>query len=72
MALTDGGDGLGAYRKIAAGLSSHLLPGGRVVLEIGPTQSNPVMSLLSAAGFGDVRLIRDLDDRPRVVWARNG
>lgn len=72
MALTDGGDGLGAYRKIAAGLSSHLLPGGRVVLEIGPTQSNPVMSLLSAAGFGDVRLIRDLDDRSRVVWARNG
>ncbi len=28
LALTDGGDGLGAYRAIAAGLPRHLAPGG--------------------------------------------
>ena len=51
MALTPGGDGLAAYRAIAAGAPAHLTPGGRVLLEIGPTQGAAVCALLAAAGF---------------------
>ena len=70
LALTDGGDGLGAYRAIAGGLAGHLAPGGRVLLEIGPTQGAAVSALLVAAGLGSIRLHPDLDGRDRVVAAR--
>jgi release factor glutamine methyltransferase len=70
MALTDGGDGLGAYRAIAAGVTDHLLPGGRLLLEIGPTQSEAVSALLAEAGLEEIGMVRDLDGRPRVIRAR--
>ncbi|QYX58569.1 peptide chain release factor N(5)-glutamine methyltransferase [Roseovarius sp. SCSIO 43702] len=70
MALTDEGDGLGAYRAIARGAAAHLAPAGRILLEIGPTQGESVASLLSGAGFGEVRIVPDLDDRDRVVVAK--
>ncbi len=70
MALTDGGDGLTAYRAIAAGLWPWLAPGGRLLLEIGPTQAAAVSALLSDAGLIDVRAIADFDNRPRVITAR--
>lgn len=69
MALTDGGDGLGAYRAIAAGVVPHLLPGGRLCLEIGPTQGAAVSDLMRAAGLVDLRVLPDLDGRDRVVLA---
>lgn len=69
MALTDGGDGLGAYRRIAAAAPDHLLPGGRLVVEIGPTQALAVSQLFEAAGLSGVRVIPDLDGRDRVVAA---
>jgi release factor glutamine methyltransferase len=70
LALTPGGDGLQAYRVLAAGLSAHLAPGGRVLLEIGPTQGPAVRALLAAAGLGDLRILPDLDGRDRVVAGR--
>ena len=70
VALTPGGDGLDAYRRIAAGARERLLPGGRILLEIGPTQAAAVGGLLTAAGLGDVTVARDLDGRERVVIAR--
>ena len=69
-ALTDGGDGLGAYRAIAKGASEHLVPGGRLMVEIGPTQAGEVSGLFSAAGLEDIRVHPDLDGRDRVVAAR--
>lgn len=69
MALTDGGDGLGAYRAIAAGVMAHLLPGGRLCMEIGPTQGAAVAGFLQDAGLVDVRIMPDLDGRDRVVLA---
>lgn len=69
LALTDGGDGLGAYRAIAAGVKDHLAPGGCVMVEIGPTQAAAVSALLAGAGFEVVRVIQDLDGRDRVVVA---
>lgn len=70
MALTDEGDGLAAYRAICSGLRDHLLPGGRVLLEIGLTQAAGVQALLEDAGLIDIRVHRDWDGRDRVVEAR--
>lgn len=67
MALTDGADGLGAYRVICQGNAPFLAPGGRLMVEIGPTQADAVSSLFRAAGLRDVRTVRDLDGRDRVI-----
>ena len=70
IALTDDGDGLSAYRRIAAGAADHLTPGGRVLVEIGPTQGNAVSAIFRGAGLEDVAIHTDLDSRDRVVSAR--
>ena len=70
IALTPGGDGLGAYRAIAAGAAAHLAPGGRILLEIGPTQGRAVTELLATAGLKEIHILPDLDGRDRVVAAR--
>lgn len=72
MALTPGGDGLDAYRAIAAAAAGHLAPGGHLMMEIGPTQARAVMAMLTAGGLETVALRRDLDGRDRVVIARVG
>lgn len=69
MALTPGGDGLAAYRIIAAQAPARLMNGGRILLEIGPTQSAPVTSLLAQQGLQNIRTLRDLDGRDRVISA---
>jgi release factor glutamine methyltransferase len=66
-ALTDEADGLSAYRAIASGAADHLVPGGRLLVEIGHTQGEAVTALFSAAGFADVTVVPDLDGRDRVV-----
>lgn len=67
IALTPGGDGLDAYRAILAGVSAHLSPGGRLMVEIGPRQGAAVTALFEAAGLADVVVRPDLDGRARVV-----
>lgn len=69
LALTPGGDGLDAYRIIAAQAPTHLFPGGRLMVEIGPTQGDAVHGLFSAQGLIRIRALRDMDGRPRVVSA---
>lgn len=69
VALTDYADGLSAYRRIAAGALNHLTPGGRLLVEIGWMQAEPVSELLRSADLQEVTVHRDLDDRPRVVSA---
>ncbi|SPH18061.1 Release factor glutamine methyltransferase [Defluviimonas aquaemixtae] len=68
-ALTDFGDGLSAYRAIAAGAKAHLLPGGAVVVEIGWQQGAAVAELFGNMGFGTVSIHPDLDGRDRIVTA---
>jgi len=67
IALTDGGDGLGAYRAIAAGVMDHLAPGGRLIVEIGPDQATPVAALFQQAGLQEISLRQDHDGRDRVL-----
>lgn len=69
LALTPGGDGLDAYRTIARGAGARLMPGGRLLVEIGPTQGAAVAALFNAAGLGEVRVLPDMDGRDRVVAA---
>ncbi|MHC0052691.1 peptide chain release factor N(5)-glutamine methyltransferase [Actibacterium sp. D379-3] len=69
MALTPGGDGLDAYRAIAAGAPAHLAPGGRLLVEIGPTQAHAVSALFARAGLENISTHPDLDGRDRVVAA---
>ncbi len=68
-ALTPGGDGLDAYWAIASGAGARLMAGGRLILEIGPTQAAAVGALLVAHGFDAPELRRDLDGRDRVLIA---
>lgn len=69
LALTPGGDGLDAYRAIARGAPARLMDGGRLMVEIGPTQGAAVAALFAAQGLGEIRVLPDLDGRDRVVAA---
>ena len=69
LALTPGGDGLQPYRIIAAKAGSHLRAGGRLMVEIGPTQAAAVAGFFSQHGFDQVAVLQDLDGRDRVVAA---
>ena len=68
-ALTPGGDGLGPYRIIARDAPSRLMPGGRLLVEIGPTQGAAVAALFAAQGLQEIRVLPDMDGRDRVVVA---
>lgn len=70
-ALDGGGDGLDAYRTIAAQAAQLLKPDGLLVLEVGHDQSDDVGGLIATAGFvpyGPPR--RDLGGVARVVVGR--
>ena len=69
LALSPGGDGLDAYRIIAAGARQFMVPNGRILLEIGPTQGAAVSALLAEAGLTGIRILPDMDGRDRVVSA---
>ena len=70
QALTDGGDGLDAYRAIVEGVHDFLRPNGRLIVEIGPTQAYDVVDLFRMAGLRQVAVVQDLDARDRVVVGR--
>ena len=70
IALTDEADGLTAYRMITAGAPAHLTSGGRLIVEIGPTQAQAVSLMMQNAGLQQIRVIPDLDGRDRVVEGR--
>ena len=72
IALTPGGDGLDAYRAIAAGAAAHLTAKGRLIVEIGPTQGRAVCAMFTAAGLTGATVRQDLDGRDRVVSAERG
>jgi len=69
-ALSPGGDGLAALRRITAGATAHLVPGGTLVVEHGFDQADAVRALFAAHGFVDIISTRDLAGIPRVVAGR--
>ena len=68
-ALSPGGDGLDALRRIVAGAPAHLLPGAWLLLEHGHDQAEAVRALLSAQGFEVPQTRPDLAGLPRCTGA---
>jgi len=67
LALDGGADGLDAYRLLAPEILRVLKVGGMFAVEIGHTQSTAVEALFREAGAAQVRTIKDLALRDRVV-----
>ncbi len=70
LALTPGGDGLGALREIIKGARDHLTPAGRILLEHGYNQAVAVQALLRAQGFAAIETRLDLGGQPRCTGGR--
>ncbi len=66
-ALTDGGDGLAAYRVLLAPVAALLAPGAQVFLEIGEGQGDAVAGLAKAAGLRLLDRRRDLGGIERCL-----
>lgn len=71
MALTDEGDGLGAYRVIAQEAPAFLEAGGRVLVEIGWQQGRAVAAMFEALGWSRVNVLKDMGGHDRVIAAQN-
>lgn len=67
LALDGGADGLDAYRILAPEIRRILKPTGVFAVEIGWDQAEAVKPLFQAAGFDDVKVVKDLAGRDRVV-----
>jgi release factor glutamine methyltransferase len=72
LALDGGGDGLDAYRALAAQMPSLLNTNGVAVLEIGIGQAAPVEAIFSAAGLRLTATKADLAGIPRALTFRRG
>ena len=68
MALDGGEDGLDFYRAISEKWKEALAPGGRLYFEVGIGQADEVLRIMRAQGFGDIQIVKDLHDIPRVVY----
>lgn len=71
MALDGSRDGLLFYRKIVEAAPEYLVRGGGLYFEIGYDQGEAVSSLMTQAGFHDVKVVKDyagLDRVVRGVW----
>jgi release factor glutamine methyltransferase len=70
VALESGPDGLVHTRAILQAAPDHLAPGGLVALEVDSRRADASAALARDSGFGEVRVERDVFDRPRFLLAR--
>ena len=68
LALDGGDDGLDFYRTISEKWKTALAPGGRLYFEVGIGQADSVLRIMRGQGFGDIQIVKDLHDIPRVVF----
>lgn len=59
------------YRIIAAQARDWLVPGGKLLVEIGSTQGAAVAALFAAADLADIAVHKDLAGLDRVVVGTN-
>ena len=69
IALTQEGDGLGAYKNIINGVKNILIPNGRLIFEIGHAQGNEVSNLLKSNNFKEINIVKDINNKDRVISA---
>lgn len=67
LALDGGNDGLDFYHRLPAIAKALLLDGGLLAMEIGEEQGQAVASLMTAAGFAEVAVHRDIFGNDRIV-----
>lgn len=70
MALDGGADGLDFYRRIIREAAGYLKPGGWLAFEIGCSQGEDLVRLLSEAGYTGVRTGRDLAGQVRTAFGQ--
>lgn len=68
LALDGGEDGLDFYRSISEKWKAALVPGGRLYFEVGIGQADAVLRIMRSQGFGDIQVVKDHHDIPRVVF----
>ena len=68
LALDGGADGLDFYRVICERWRESLRDYGKLFFEVGIGQADAVLRLMRSNGFGDVQVVKDLNDIPRVVY----
>ncbi|KZL90074.1 peptide chain release factor N(5)-glutamine methyltransferase [Clostridium magnum] len=66
-ALYGGEDGLEFYRKITFQSIQLLNKGGLLIFEIGHDQKEAVTEILKENGFGEIKCIKDLAEKDRVI-----
>lgn len=71
-ALFAGMEGLDAYAALIPGARERLAAQGRLILEIGVTQAEPVESLLRRSGMTVESAVPDLSGRIRALVTRRG
>ena len=67
LALDGGADGLDAYRALAVVSHKLVIPGGRLLVEVGEGQALEVAGLLASSGWRIRRFWKDLGGIERVV-----
>jgi len=67
LALDGGSDGMEFYRTIVPECRGYLKPKGGLFLEVGADQGKAVAEMMKAHDFRGVMIIKDLEDRHRVV-----
>jgi len=68
LALFAGDTGFEIYRRLIAGATRVLRPGGRLIMELGYRSLEGVRDMLSPK-WSDIKVIADLADLPRVITA---
>ena len=68
LALDGGEDGLDFYRVICEKWRDVLCENGMLFFEVGIGQADSVLRIMRSSGFGDIQIIKDLNNIPRVVY----
>ena len=71
-ALDGGADGLDVVRRLIAKGPAFLTPGGRMALEVDPSQIQSCRELFAASGWADVSVAKDANGDERVISATRG
>ncbi len=72
QALFAGNDGLDCYQRLIPESIRYLNKGGLLCLEIGATQADAIVEILTAAGYCNITVRCDYSGRPRFVGAIAG
>lgn len=68
LALDGGEDGLDFYRVICEKWRDALRENGMLFFEVGIGQADSVLRIMRSGGFGDIQVVKDLNNIPRVVF----